>query len=332
MKLNRLPIWISLSALVILGMFLSITLGSVAINWPAIFEGEGLLETEQIIVAELRLPRMIAALIGGAALALAGLLMQTLFRNPLAGPSVLGISSGSSLAVAFVTLGGGALASHPFLLVGSSMVGALVVLAIIAYVANRFYDIASVLIVGVMLSFFTSALIGVLQSQATDQDLKAFVIWGFGSFGGLRLSQLPFFILPISFIVLASPFLSKQLNAYLLGAEHAQSLGIAVSRLRLISILMAGMLTAIVTAFCGPIAFIGLAGPHIARIVFRTSDHRLILPASLLVGGVLGLYCDVIARMPGSDSALPLNTVCSFIGAPIVIFLLIRQRKKSISW
>jgi iron complex transport system permease protein len=320
--------WLILFGLLILLVLSSLQFGSVKIPIEAFF-GEGS-ELERLIVRESRWPRLFAAVFGGAALSLGGLLMQTLFRNPLAGPSVLGLSSGASLAVAFLTLGGSLWASSQLSVTLAAILGAAAVLAIILLVANRFADVTSVLIVGLMLSFFTSAVISFLQSQADATALKTFVFWGFGSFSSMSFRYLPWFVGLLGIMMVIAIFLVKPLNSLLPGEMHAQSMGVNVKRLRMIIVLLTGILTGVVTAFCGPIAFIGLASPHLARFYFKTVDHRHILPGSLILGAVVALLCDLIARWPFNDSALPLNTVCAFMGAPVVIYLIFRGRKKRI--
>ena len=323
-----LPLWIMLSAVLLLLFLISLFLGSVHIPVSALFALNELEQTEKHILLESRLPRAIVAVIGGSALALAGLFMQTLFRNPLAGPSVLGITSGASLAVAILTLGASAAIISQYQIAFAAVIGAFVILLIILAVAKKFFDVTAVLIVGLMLSFFTSAIVSLLQSFASANAIKTFVFWGFGSFSGLGLSDLPLFIAPLVLIIILSPLFIKPLNALLLGEMHAGSMGINTKSLRIKIMLATGILVGVVTAFCGPIAFLGLASPHIARFVFKSVDHRIILPSTILLGGLLALICDIISRLPGSDYAIPLNTVCAFMGAPVVIYLIVAGRKK----
>lgn len=285
---------------------------------------------ERLIITESRVPRTIAALFSGAALSLGGLFMQTLFRNPLAGPSVLGLTSGSSLMVALVTMGAGIQLSGVMGTAISAAFGAMIVLAIILLVAHRFADITSVLIVGLMLSFFTSAAVSVLQAYADDSALRSFVFWGFGSFSDISLKRLPYLVMPLCAVFAVSPMLMKSLNNLLPGELHAKSMGVNIKTLRLVLVVLTGVLVGTVTAFCGPIAFIGLAGPHVARMVFSIPDHRKILPGSIMIGSILALVCDLISRLPGTEYALPLNTVCAFMGAPVVVYLVYRGRKKRI--
>jgi iron complex transport system permease protein len=232
--------------------------------------------------------------------------------------------------VAFVTMAGGVGAVTEFGTVAAAAAGAIAVLLILLLVAHRFSDITSVLIVGLMLSFFTSAAVSILQAHADDSALKAFVFWGFGSFSQISFERLPLLVIPVLAVILISPVFIKPLNNLLPGELHAKSMGVRVGRLRLSLVLLTGIMVGTVTAFCGPIAFIGLAGPHIARFAFSTPNHRTILPASLVLGSVLALACDLISRLPGTDYALPLNTVCAFMGAPVVVYLIFKGRKKRI--
>lgn len=307
---------------------LSLLLGSVDIPFGAFLGEADQLQT--VIIRESRIPRTLAAIFAGMGLSLGGLFMQTLFRNPLAGPSVLGLTSGSSLAVGILTLGGGVLATSQIAVVSAAAVGALVVLLIILAVASRFAHISSVLIVGLMLGFFTSAIVSLLQAYADESSLKTFVFWGFGSFSNLVFDQLLVFTLPLTIAILVAPLFIKPLNHLLLGILHAQSMGVHVKRLQIILVVITGVMVGIITAFCGPIAFIGLAVPHLARMLFSTPDHRIVLPASLLIGACIALLCDLVARMPFSDFVLPLNTVCAFMGAPVVIYLIFKGRKRRI--
>ena len=323
-----LPLWIGLILILGLLFLVSLFLGSVHIPVSAIFDGSELSQIDKHILFESRFPRALVALFGGSALALAGLFMQTLFRNPLAGPSVLGITSGASLAVAVLTLGVTASIISQYQIALAAVIGAFAVLLIILAVAKKFFDVTAVLIVGLMLSFFTSAIVSLLQSFASADAIKTFVFWGFGSFSGVSLSDIYIFIVPIFIVLFLSPIFIKPHNALLLGEMHAGSMGINVKSLRIKIMVATGILAGVVTAFCGPVAFLGLASPHIARFIFKSVDHRIILPATILLGGILALICDIIARLPGSDYAIPLNTVCAFMGAPVVIYLIVAGRKK----
>src|SRR5690554_4588991 len=291
MAKKMLPLGIMVSVILILLFVVSLFLGSVHIPVSALFTFDKLPQTEKFILLESRFPRAIVALVGGSALALAGLFMQTLFRNPLAGPSVLGITSGASLAVAVLTLGVSASVISKYQIAIAAVIGAFAVLLVILAVAKKFFDVTAVLIVGLMLSFFTSSIVSLLQSFASADAIKAYIFWGFGSFSGVSLSDIPLFILPILLVLFLSPVFIKPLNALLLGEMHAGSMGINIKSLRIKIMVITGILAGIVTAFCGPVAFLGLASPHIARFVFKTVDHRIILPATILLGGMLALVC-----------------------------------------
>lgn len=306
----------------------SLLLGSVDIPLHVFFGGAD--KFEAIIIKESRIPRTLAALVGGAGLALGGLFMQTLFRNPLAGPSVLGLTSGSSLAVGILTLGGGVLAASQFAVVSAAAIGSIGVLVVILAVAHRFSDMASVLIVGLMLGFFASAMVSLLQAYADESSLKAFVFWGFGSFSNIAFNQLWVLLAPLLIVFCISPFFIKPLNHLLLGELHAKTMGVDVKRLQLTLVVVTGVMVGVITAYCGPIAFIGLAAPHLARMLFSTPNHRTILPATLILGSALALFCDLIARLPFSDYAIPLNTVCAFMGAPVVVYLVFKGRKNRV--
>lgn len=328
MAKKMLPFWIGLTLVLALLFLVSLFLGSVDVPVFSILLGDDLSPIDQHILFESRIPRALVAVFGGSALALAGLLMQTLFRNPLAGPSVLGITSGASLAVAILTLGVSASIISQYQVVLAAIIGSFAILLLILAVAKKFFDVTAVLIVGLMLSFFTSAIVSLLQSFASADAIKAYIFWGFGSFSGVSLSDIPVFIFPILLVLTISPFFIKPLNALLLGEMHAGSMGINMKSLRIKIMAATGILAGVVTAFCGPVAFLGLASPHIARFVFKSVDHRIILPATILFGGIMALLCDIISRLPGSDYAIPLNTVCAFMGAPVVIYLIVAGRNK----
>lgn len=323
--------WIVCLTLLVAGVFLSLYTGSVDVPFAEAFGSGVLTDFEKLILFESRLPRTVTAILAGAGLSMAGLLMQTMFRNPLAGPSVLGISSGASLAVAIVAMGFAGTQLGSMSIVLAAVVGSISVLVAILWVARKFSDISTVLIVGLMVSFFTSSIVSLIQSFASESSIKAFVFWGFGSFSDVELSQLPTFGIPILLMLVFSPFLIKGLNALLMGELHTKSMGIDPRGLQFKIIVIAGIAAGVVTAFCGPIAFVGLTTPHLARIFLKTADHRIILPASIVLGSVIALFCDILARMPGSDMAIPLNTVCAFMGAPVVIYLIVKGRKQRLA-
>lgn len=307
--------------------------GSVTLTTSEVFAALAGSPTDELahdIIWYVRLPQAITAALAGAGLALCGAVMQTLFRNPLAGPGVLGISSGAGLGVALVVLAGPMLPALPIptdlLLVVASVAGALAVLLLILAVDGRVGDGAVLLIVGVMVGYICSSLVSVLQASSAAMQLKQFVSWGLGSFAGVPLHRLPWLAVPVSIGCVASLMLVKPLNALLLGDDHARSVGVQVGRVRRWAILIAGLLTGTITAFCGPVAFLGLATPHIARWAVRTSEHGTWLPVTTLFGAVLALACDLVVRS-NDAGALPLNAVTSLVGAPVVLWVLLGGRR-----
>lgn len=340
MRYNKLNI-ILLSLILFLGIILFILnlfVGSVTIPFRELFdiilnpEADSTLYT---IIFNYRLPQVVTALLSGAALSVAGLLMQTLFRNPLADPSMLGISSGAGLGVAITVLltgilGGNALSSFGLWSnLGVSLaafIGATLVLTIILGFSSRVKNMTTLIIIGLMISYFAGSLTDIMKFFSLKEDIHAFVIWGMGSFSAVGTSKLTFFSIAIIIGLLASLFLTKTLNILILGDLYAENLGLNIKRSNLIIILISGYLTAIVTAYCGPIAFLGLAIPHLTRFVFRTSDHRILLPSTILIGMVVSMLCNLIARMPGFEGNLPINAVTALIGAPVVIWVILRKR------
>jgi iron complex transport system permease protein len=284
-----------------------------------------------LIVRGVRLPQAVVATVAGAGLAACGLLMQTLFRNPLAGPSVLGISSGASLGVALLVLAqpvwGFLPISRDAMLVGASLTGAMGVLFVILLADRRVGDGITLLIIGLMVGYLCSALISVLQVASPAAALKGFVLWGMGSFAGVGTDRLPWLVVPALLGIAASLLLVKPLNALLLGEDQAATLGVPVQRTRRNIMWVTGILAGTITAFCGPIAFLGLATPHVARGLFRTSDHARLMPATMLCGAVLALLCDLIARLPGLGASIPLNAVTSLLGAPVVAWVLLSGKR-----
>ena len=288
------------------------------------------------IILKSRLPQSLTAMMAGAGLAVSGLLMQTVFRNPLAGPSVLGISSGASLGVACVVLLSGSIGGVALSKLGvigevtitlSAIIGSLIIMALIAFVAQKVRGNVTLLIMGVMIGYIANAIIGVLKFFSAEEDIRAYVIWGLGSFSRVSGGQTSVFILLMLVLLPLSFFLIKSLNLLLLGDSYAQNLGLNIKRARLLVIGCSGVLVAVVTAYCGPIVFLGLAVPHICRGLFHTSNHTVILPASLLGGASLALLCNLIARMPGFEGALPVNSVTALVGAPVVMWVLFKRRK-----
>ena len=322
--------------------FLNLLLGTVSIPakdvFDILFTGNGENEVWKNIIIKSRLPQALTAIFAGAGLSVAGLLMQTVFRNPLAGPSVLGISSGASLGVACVILLSGifgqALSQLGFLgefaITIAAIVGAMGVMGVIIFVSQKVKGNVTLLIIGVMIGYIATAVIGVLKFFSIEEDIRAYVIWGLGSFAKVSGGQMVLFCSIMAVLVPLSMLLVKTLNLLLLGDGYARNLGLNIKRARFYVILAAGILIAIVTAYCGPISFLGLAVPHLCRGMFQTSDHRVLMPASALVGASLALVCNLIARMPGFEGVLPVNSVTALIGAPIVVSVLFRKRKNEI--
>lgn len=298
---------------------------SILLGDPAATNGHGL------IVREVRLPQAITAMMAGGGLAASGLLMQTLFRNPLAGPSVLGLSSGASLGVALLLLAQPLWQILPIPREGALIIGALVgsmgVLMLILLADGRVGDGVTLLIVGLMVGYLCSAIISILQVASPAPALKGFVLWGMGTFAAVTMDRLAFLVVPTVAGVLAALLLVKPLNALLLGEDQAATLGLSVRGARQRIMWVTGILAGVITAFCGPIAFLGLATPHVARGLFRTADHTRLMPATILCGAVLALGCDLITRIPGPGLALPLNAVTSLLGAPVVAWVLLRGKR-----
>ncbi len=319
--------------------FLNLTIGSVEIPLSEVFNILFGRESDSVvwsnIVLHTRLPQTLTAIACGAGLSVAGLEMQTVFHNPLAGPSVLGISSAASLGVAFVvllngTIGGGIMTQFGFFgntaLTLAAMMGAMGVMSIIVFLSQRVRNNVTLLIVGVLIGYIASAIIGVLKFFSSEEDIRAYVIWGLGSFARVTGGQVYVFVGLMAVVLPFTFLLVKPLNMLLLGERYAVNLGLNLRRARLFIILSASVVIAIVTAYCGPIMFLGLAVPHICRGLFRTSDHRVLLPASLFAGASLALVCNLVARLPGFEGALPINSVTSLIGAPVALYVLLRKK------
>ena len=294
-------------------------------------------EIWQNIIWKSRLPQVLTAIMAGAGLAVSGLQMQTVFRNPLAGPSVLGISNGSALGVAFVVLlsgklGGVALSRLGYLgdaaMSVAAIVGALAVMLLIVWVAQRVAGNVTLLIIGVMIGYLANAIIGVLKFLAPDEDVKSFVVWGLGSFSRVSGDEMVLFVILMCVLIPLSFLLVKPMNMMLLGDRYASNLGLDIRRARMLIIVSSGVLVAIVTAYCGPIMFIGMAVPHLARAIFRSSDHRVLMPATALCGALLALVCNFIARMPGFEGALPVNSATALVGAPVIAAVLFRKKDR----
>jgi iron complex transport system permease protein len=331
-------IFAALILILIIFLILDVFLGSVSIKASevigAIFSKS--LSNSSVIILKFRLPKAATALLVGVALSLSGLQMQTVFRNPMAGPYVLGISSGASLGVAFVVLGFSSTLTPDslnglgnWILVAAAWAGAGAVMLLIMAISSRVKDIMTILILGIMLSSGISAVVTIMQYFSNETMLKAYVIWTMGSLGNLTASQLNVLLISVAAGVLLSLFSSKMLNALLLGENYASSIGLNVRFARTLIFICTSILAGSVTAFCGPIGFIGIAVPHIVRILFRTADHKVLIPGTIVAGGAIMLLSDIISQLPGSESVLPVNAVTSLIGIPVVIWVILRSKKFS---
>jgi len=322
-----------LLAVVVLFVF-SLMYGSVSIPFEsvtaALNDNPEVKKSWLFIVQEVRFPKAITAIVAGGGLALSGLLMQTLFRNPLAGPYVLGISNGASLGVALLVLSGGSFlgfqADSSWAMILMAIGGSGIVLAMVLAVSARVQDNLSLLIIGIMIGSITGAVVSVLQFYSNPEDIQAYLAWTFGSLSGVTWDQLTILV-PVVLIGVFLAFISqKKLNTLLLGNQYAQGLGISVKQTRITIILATCLMAGGVTAFAGPIAFLGLAVPHIARAILQTSDHKILIPAVVLIGAILLLICDIVAQLPGNQNTLPLNAVTAMIGAPVVIWVVLKSK------
>lgn len=299
-----------------------------------LFGGEGEKAVWSYIILESRLPQAITALLTGAALSVSGLMLQTAFSNPLAGPDILGINSGAGLGAAIVLLifGGLIPAGNLFIggslaLVGAAFVGALLVTGIIILFATHLRSHTMLLIIGMMLSYLVSSVVSLLNFFSTAEGVQSYMMWGMGNFGGVSRNQLPLFALLVLVGLIVAICLIKPLNALLLGERYAENLGIHIRRTRLLLLLSTGLLVAVTTAYCGPINFIGLAVPHMARLLLGTGNHRTLLPTTLLCGSAIALLCNLLSTLPGDSGLLPLNAITPLIGAPVIIYVIISRRK-----
>jgi iron compound ABC transporter, permease protein len=294
------------------------------------FEGK---ESWKYIVMENRLPQALTAMLCGASLAVCGLMLQTAFRNPLAGPDVFGISSGAGLGVAIVMLFlGGSVSITMFTVSGflailtSAFIGAIVVTMIILFLSTMVRNSVLLLIVGLMVGYVSSSAVALLNFFASEEGVKSYMVWGMGNFGGVSMDHMLLFALLCLVGIIASIFLIKPLNIMLLGTQYAESLGINIRQIRNLLLVTVGLLTAVTTAFCGPISFIGLAIPHISRLLFRTDNHQILLPGTVLTGAVIALFCNLVCYLPGELGIIPLNAVTPLIGAPVIIYVIIKRR------
>lgn len=336
MKRNIL-LFICLATSILLLFGLNLTTGSVQIPFADVldilcgrFTGK---ESWEYIILENRLPQTLTAILCGASLSVCGLMLQTAFRNPLAGPDVFGISSGAGLGVALVMLLlGGTVSTSIFTVSGflailtAAFVGAITITALILFLSTLVRNSVLLLIVGIMVGYVSSSAVSLLNFFASEEGVKSYMVWGMGNFGGVSMNHIPLFSILCLIGIIASFLLVKPLNILLLGPQYAESLGISTRQIRNILLVVVGLLTAITTAFCGPISFIGLAIPHIARLLFRTENHQILLPGTVLSGAVIALLCNFICYLPGESGIIPLNAVTPLIGAPVIIYVIIQRR------
>lgn len=327
-----------LLAIAMVALFiLDILLGSVFIPFKKVIEvlisSNHTDEAIAIIIRDFRLPKAITAVVAGVALSLSGLQMQTIFRNPLAGPYVLGISSGASLAVALFSLGFSSVVAAGFTLMGSwslalaAWTGSFLVMLLVLFVSARVNDNMTILILGILFSGAAGAVVSILQYFTSESLLKSFIVWTMGSLGSITWSQLSVVVPAIAAGVILSLLKMKDLNAFLLGETYARSLGVNIHRSRLVILFSASLLAGTVTAFCGPVGFIGIAVPHLARVLFKTTSHQVLIPAVLLLGANMLLLSDIIAQLPGMQTTLPINSVTALLGIPVVVWMIVSNKK-----
>ncbi|MCQ2095168.1 MAG: iron ABC transporter permease [Bacteroidaceae bacterium] len=335
MNMSKTRIYIILSLAIAVLFVASLFLGSVAIpageTWNIMTGGEPAKESWRFIILESRLPQALTALLCGASLAVSGLMLQTAFDNPLAGPSILGINSGASLGVAVVMLAsGGTVAAGAVSLAGlvavtaGALAGALAVMALLLFFATLVRSRFTLLILGIMTGYVTTSAISLLNFFATAEGVHSYVIWGMGNFTGVSLKQMPWFAGTCAAGLALSVMLTKPLNALLLGERYAENLGVSIRTTRNLLLTATGLLTAVTTAFCGPVAFIGLAVPHIARMLLGTNNHNSMMPATIMTGSAVALLCNLLCSLPGEDGIIPLNAITPLLGAPVIIYVIIR--------
>ena len=326
-KKNIICVSLTVAALLLL-FLLNLVLGAVHIPFRDVFAILGgnatVPQSWNFIVLQSRLPQAITALLAGAALAVSGLMLQTLFSNPLAGPSILGISDGANLGVALAML---YISTTSYVTtIFAAFIGAAAVLAVIIWFSNKVHNNVMLLIIGIMVGYLASSLISILNFRASADKVHQFVMWGMGDFAGVSIEKLPYFVGASALGLAVSLLLVKPLNALLLGESYASNLGVKVRSARLAILVCTGILTATVTAFCGPVSFIGLAVPHIARLLLGTSNHRLLVPVTIIAGSVIALACNLLTIVNGSGSPLPLNAVTSLVGAPVIIYVIMHRK------
>lgn len=329
---------LGMGVLIVLLFIVNLLVGSVSIPAGEVFRilsgGEAGKASWSFILWESRLPQALTALLCGGALAVCGLMLQTAFKNPLAGPSILGINTGASLGVACVMLlFGGSISAGTFSLSGffsvlaGAFVGAMTIMALILFLSTLIRSNVMLLIAGIMIGYIASSVISLLNFFATAEGVQSYMIWGMGNFGGVSLQQMPAFASVTVLGLIGSLLLIKPLNALLLGDRYAENLGINIRSVRNWLLIVTGVLTAITTAFCGPVSFIGLAVPHVARLILGTSNHNSLLPVTILCGSAVALICNLLCVLPGESGVIPLNAVTPVIGAPVVIYVIVSQRK-----
>lgn len=332
MKSNKLT-YILLGIAIPLLFLANILYGAISIPieeiWAILTNSNQVNESWKIIVTESRLPQAITALLSGSALAISGLLLQTLFRNPLAGPSILGISDGANLgvAIAMLALGGqiGGLGGYMTIAL-SALIGAMVILSIIIYFSSKVRSNILLLIIGIMVGYLVSSSISILNYYASADKVHKFVMWGMGDFSSVSLDKLPFFAIILIIGLVMALMLSKPMNALLMGENYASNLGVNIKRVRTAILINTGILVAIVTAFCGPISFIGIAVPHISRLIIGSANHRHLIPVTLLTGGAIALICNILTIIPGSNTILPLNAITPLFGAPVILYVIMSKK------
>ena len=327
---------LGLGLLIVILFILNLVMGSIRIPVSAVFSillgDESPKASWRFIVLESRLPQAITAVLCGGALAVSGLMLQTAFRNPLAGPSIFGINSGAGLGVALVMLLlGGSISAGSVSISGfvailiAAFIGAMAVMAIIFFFSSIVRNNVMLLIIGIMIGYISNSAISLLNFFATDEGVKSYMVWGMGSFGGVSMKTMPVFASVSILGLIGALLLIKPLNALMLGDRYAENLGINILRTRNWLLIVTGLLTAITTAFCGPVAFIGLAVPHIARLILTTDNHRVLLPATILCGAVIALVCNLICFLPGENGVIPLNAVTPIMGAPVIIYVIAKK-------
>ena len=327
-------LFLILSLLLLLTLVVNISFGQVSIPFKEVIKSlvgnKASKETWEYIIFNFRLPKAITAILVGIGLSISGLLMQTFFRNPLAGPYVLGLSSGSSLGVAFLILSSGSLgfgiANLDLSIILASCLGSFLVLLLVLIVSQKLRDTTTILIVGMMFSSFAGAIVSVLTYFSSAEQLQKFTFWGMGTIGNLSWSNVLILTITVSIGLVLSLISIKSLDALLLGENYAKSMGLNIKKSRYLILVATSILAGSITAFAGPIAFIGLAVPHLSKLFFQTSNHKILFFATLLVGAIIMLFCDMVSQMPGMDFTLPINAITSIVGAPIVIWLIVRKK------